>query len=482
LGLHIILPPQLADFFPNGSPDQSAFDAQCQALWTKDTLVVLHGASTRSAAIDLESKFTEAALGNVQIADYRHFAHGRHHWLAKHADRTAVLALSTPDEEQTARNTIDLIPKKIPIHRLGIPFRGVLANLAALVNVLHIVGSAGRARGIDPGRPGVPGFGRRIYHLKAREYSDNSNSGLPTREAIAVERKTRTAIEKLEGENRLAGWRRAYADFVHQLERTPFQGIVFDYDGTLCDERHRRAGLTPEIARSLNSLLRTGRPIGIATGRGKSVREALQKCIPKKYWSAVLIGYYNGGDLALLSDNDRPDGSPTTCETLQPIAKAINDHALLTQLADFEFRFPQIKVEPKKPCTAELVWDLLQQIVHSVEGPAVSVLRSSHSIDVVAPNVTKRSVVSHLVEMIDVESPSILCIGDRGQWPGNDFDLLNGSFSLSVDEISSEQDRCWNLALPGHRGPQAVAEYIRGLRSTAAGWRFSLKSKEGRNA
>jgi hypothetical protein len=52
----------------------------------RGTLVVLHGAATKPAAMDVESRFTEAALGNVQLADYRNFAHGRHHWLARHAE------------------------------------------------------------------------------------------------------------------------------------------------------------------------------------------------------------------------------------------------------------------------------------------------------------------------------------------------------------------------------------------------------------
>jgi hypothetical protein len=60
-------------------------------LWDRSTTLVLHGPDTRIGAIDLESKFTEAALGNLQIADYRNFAHGRHHWLAKRGDISACI-------------------------------------------------------------------------------------------------------------------------------------------------------------------------------------------------------------------------------------------------------------------------------------------------------------------------------------------------------------------------------------------------------
>ena len=73
--------PTLNDFFTEGSAkdNQTAIRKACRPLLERGTLVVLHGPDTRSAAVDLESKFVEAALGDIQTADYRNFAHGRHH-------------------------------------------------------------------------------------------------------------------------------------------------------------------------------------------------------------------------------------------------------------------------------------------------------------------------------------------------------------------------------------------------------------------
>ena len=160
--------------------------------------------------------------------------------------------------------------------------------------------------------------------------------------------------------------------------------------------------------------------------------------------------------------------------SLRPAAQAIKAHVLLAQLAEFEFRLPQIKIEAKKPSNTEIVWELLQQTVYSLEIPGVSLLRSSHSIDVVAPGVSKRAVIARLAELIGRDNSSILCIGDRGQWPGNDFDMLNVPCSLSVDEVPRDLGVCWNLALPGHRGSQAVLDLLRRLRSTRSGLRFTL--------
>lgn len=58
-------------------------DRACRPLPERPALVVRFGPSCHAAAVDLESKFSEAARGTVQLADFRNFAHGRHHWLAK---------------------------------------------------------------------------------------------------------------------------------------------------------------------------------------------------------------------------------------------------------------------------------------------------------------------------------------------------------------------------------------------------------------
>ena len=220
---------------PLGS--NQTFDEEWQRLWQRETLVVLHGPTTRSAAVDLESKFTEAALGNIQIADFRNFAHGRHHWLAKRSESTGVIAFVTPEDEVTGTGTIRLLPETIPVVVVNIPFRGILGNLSALVHVLHIVGSAGRVKSIDPGRPGVPRFGQRIYNLKAVEYSHREVLHLSPQEVIAIERKSGRRLRNTVEDSHLGTWRKAFSTFVQRMQAARFSALVLDYDGTLCDER-----------------------------------------------------------------------------------------------------------------------------------------------------------------------------------------------------------------------------------------------------
>src|SRR5262249_32790487 len=111
----------LTDELPNDLVDlghSGAFDAASLAsLFERDTFVFLHGMESAPAAIDLESKFTEAALGHIQASDYRNFAHGRHHWLAKRSSSTAILALVTDTDREIAERTLGLIPEAVPVVR-----------------------------------------------------------------------------------------------------------------------------------------------------------------------------------------------------------------------------------------------------------------------------------------------------------------------------------------------------------------------------
>ncbi len=213
---------------------------ETESLWSRPTTLVLFGPSTRIGAIDLESKFSEAALGNLQLADYRNFAHGRHHWLAKHGNTSAILAFATADDRILAEKTLALIPSEIPRACLEIPGPAGTAPLSSLVAAFRVSGWAGEVRGIDPGRPGVPEFGRKLYNLPLpRPVSPNAVTGLSEREAAAIKRKAGLDPHRLNQAGELAGWHSALNEFRTRIETTVFSGVVLDYDGTVVDTRQR---------------------------------------------------------------------------------------------------------------------------------------------------------------------------------------------------------------------------------------------------
>lgn len=463
---------------PGKTPTQFASQLyrQTAPLWELDTTVVLYGPTIQSAAIDMESKFTEAALGKVQISDFRNFAHGRHHWLAKRASESGVLAFVTASDRELARRTLRLIPSRIPTVRLNIPHSEPLSNIAALVHVFYLVAFAGKAEGIDPGRPGVPLFGRNIYNLGFSYKQSSSSRSSWASEAMAIQRKIGSIASSTPQKTQLRTWRNAYRTFVNALARARLRAVVMDYDGTLCDTPDRFKPLSTEVTRELVRLLKHGMIIGIATGRGKSARKELGRAIPPALQGRVVVGYYNGADIGSLGDKLHPTPEQRPAGMMRTIAAAFKADLRLAHFAHCEFRSNQISVAPKGVTSIEQVWEVCHEIVSNVNVPGINVLRTSHSVDVLAPGVSKVKVIRHIENTFpDCAGKETLCIGDQGGWSCNDYDLLRQPLSLSVNQVSYDPMTCWNLAPSGHSGLQATLDYLSAIRPYKGHFKFFIE-------
>ena len=466
---------RLEPLLPVTAAASEAWQQATAPLWSRLTTLVLHGPSTRVGAIDLESRFTEAALGHLQLADYRNFAHGRHHWLAKRSETTAVLAFITEADRALAERTLDLLPVDVPQARIAFAGGPNAAMLASLLAALRITGWAGVSRGIDPGRPGVPEFGRKLYHLPLpRPRRVVRLPRLTPRESAAITRKAGSNPCSLAASGELGYWRDALATFRNSLHRARFAGIVLDYDGTVVDTRHRFDPPEPKMAAELTRLAEGGVHVAVATGRGKSVRHALQCRLPRTLWPLMLVGYYNGAEVASLDDDGAPDGSPVARAALQSLSEALRRHPELSTSVRQEDRRFQITLQQTHAMPEGRLWDLIQHVIRLTSTNDVGVTRSGHSVDIVAAGVSKLNVVRRLRETI--RDAPILVIGDRGRWPGNDHKLLSEPFSLGVDEISVDTSTCWHLGKPGQRGPPVTLEYLSALKAHDDGVKFEAGS------
>lgn len=463
---------RLKPLLAEGAPAVDAWEAATADLWARPTTMVLHGTETRIGAVDLESKFSEAAIGHVQFADYRNFAHGRHHWLAKRGNSSAVLAFVTNADRELAERTLALIPASVPRARIELDGNPIALALASLVAALRITGWAGAESGIDPGRPGVPSFGHKIYNLLPRlDRSVSVSPVLRRRDAVALERKTDSSLDRLAAGGQLAHWRAALADFRRRLYAARFAGVVFDYDGTLVDSRNRATGPDPSIGACLTRLVEAGVGVAIATGRGKSVRKQLQRCMDPSLWSRILIGYYNGAEVGVLSDDGIPDGSDHVRPELGPLEEALQSRPELVRYAQHENRHAQITLMASNVLPVGRLWEITSEVANMTGLEGVTVTRSDHSVDVLAPGVTKMRVVSQLRETVG--SGPILFLGGHGRWPGNDYRMLRESYALSVDQVSIDPATCWNLGAPGQRGPSVTLEYLSALEVQGGRFKFA---------
>ena len=444
------------------------------------TLLALHGKWGDPAASDLESKFSEVGLGNVLVSDYRNFAHGRHNWLDKQPSQTAVVAFSTRDDNEIANETLSLLPGEIPLLRVSTEHCGPLGAISLLTAVFSLTGVAGERRGIDPGRPRVKSYGRRLYHLRPAALRHSFPADNPliagARRKALVNGATWASAETRQR------WIRLANGFMTGLREPRFGGLVLDYDGTICGPRERFTGLLPQVSRHLVSLMDSGTVIGVATGRGRSAREDLRRVIPRIHWDHLLVGYYNGGQVGKLSDDAFPDKRQETADPIQELATRIASTRRLDGEAKFDVRPTQISFEPMKGVYPSTVLLKVGELIANPSPLPLKVYTSTHTVDAVPIEVSKRSVLA-AAERLAVElgfEPKMLCIGDAGRWPGNDCELLSTPYSLSVDQVSTDEKSCWNLSPPGVRGTHALRKYLNQISGTGAGLRIRGQGIGGR--
>lgn len=446
----------------------------CLKLGEKSTITVLFSGWSKSVCYDIESKSIEAALYPILLSDYRNFGHGRHHWFAKKQEST-IIALATPEDLFLAEKTLDALPENIPQLLLTTQKSGALGAIELLIKVFYLVDDLGESVGIDPGRPGVPPFGRKLYNLKYSTELKRTelDLGLSSKAYLAISRKCRGPIENFK-KNELKSWEKAYKSYVDKLNKAHFGALIFDYDGTLCSSERKFEGPENEMASKLNLIAEQGFYLGVVTGRGKSVRKDLQKIIKKEYWSQVILGYYNGSVVGALNDDSLPNLN-------FPQNQVLKDIMLILQQKDelqiqCTLRPTQLTIEFNDDADIKKNTEIIVHTVNTSVPGNVQILESSHSIDIIPTQVSKINIHQPLIEQLQLKGlpTDLLCIGDRGLWPGNDYRLLETEYSLSVFEVSNDRNSCWNFAPAGVTHTDATLQYLQWLQIGKRGMKLKI--------
>lgn len=299
------------------------------------TFTVLYGRDGHSVAIDIESKIAEAALGDVLVSDIRNFGHGRHHWFDKRKKNSAIILLISPHDELLFEKTLNLLPVEVPVLKIKTKMEDNLGTIDLLIKSFYFINKLGLIQNIDPGRPGVPEFGCKLYRLKYESLYNlpkQNNSERLIQHAIC--RKSSISRVDLLSNDVYQYWESGLKRFISDLQKVTFGSIIFDYDGTLCSSKNRYSGFDVEISKAISLALENNIVIGIATGRGKSVRSALQEFVLPKYWNKVFIGYYNCSQISLLSDDNTPLMNKSIDNKLKSLHDILNTVDFPIELAE----------------------------------------------------------------------------------------------------------------------------------------------------
>lgn len=462
------MPPDLSSFeLASGGVDAwisgaSDFISECAA---RGNLIIAYSPLLKSIAADLESKLSESALLHCQLTDIRSFAHGRHLWLSERPDDSVILAITEPSLSRVWASTMSLIPRAVPTLEMPCRAAAPVDLLTGLVAEMHLVDSIAARLGKDPGRPTVASFGRQIYYLEIADLiprPEESVGGGDDTKAHALGAHWPVAVKR-------PSLQRALEDFAESVQRQSFRAVVFDYDGTLCPSSRLDDPPPTSVVEQLTRLLSGGIVVAVATGRGGSVHEHLRRCLPQSLWPRVPLALYNGGVVSALGD-DMPEAAGTNefLSHVTRIANRLKDLGVPIQTVRTTHPF-QVSVRFREGVQTEGMWFVFADALRQ-DGLDVSRLeRSKHSLDILAPGVSKSSVVAHIVQDFRIDPYQVLTIGDQGAWPGNDCSLLEHRYSLSVDLPSRRLDRGWKLAPTHKRDVDATLWYLERMTLASSG-------------
>lgn len=438
---------------------QTSRVAELATLRRTDTVIVAGDPLLRSSAVLLDTSIWESSLCHVQTTDFRNLAHGRHGWLHHRLDETLIIALTGTDSRATWTAIKAVLPDTLRQIEVEQGSCGRLDNALAMIDGLGIIEAMGNILGIDPGKPGIGEFGRSIYN--DRSLADLAAAMPPhvrhKRAAIARS----DAHEPLYHPLHLIG-----RDRLEALAEAEIGGAVFDYDGTVVTTAGRWSVPGKEIVDELVRLHRAGLKIGFATGRGGSAGEDLRKVLPADMLPSIPIGYYNGGHLRTADidiDHDHAVADLAITET----AAWLNERDDLFRCHEFKHREVQITIDMDKLCHPYRFPADLEGCAPFADG-RVRVMGSGHSYDIVPAKSCKLVVVEALKGTLP-DGVEVLCVGDSGSRPGNDYALLSHRFGISVGDVCGAVNGCWSLFGAGPVGPEALLRILGALLPSAAG-------------
>lgn len=426
---------------------------------SRGSLIIVFSPHLRPIAEDLESKFSESALLFCQLADFRSFAHGRHLWLTERSKDSALLVLTEPAVTRLWDDMQPKMPEDVTHFRLPLAGSEPKDLIAGLIAGMHLVSAVANASQRNIARPTVSDFGRQLYYADLAALIPP-----PLEDGLRGEHAKYEVLGAHWPSPRSSGAiRRALHATEEAFHTQRFRAIVFDYDGTLCSSNNRDLPPPPPIISELERLASAGIMIGVASGRGGSIRDHLRSALDPTLWPFVRLGLYNGGWIG------RMDEEPKTGDTLSEFL--IHAKRLVTGLQSLGVPIEEARPTPphqlsirfRSGVRTENMWFVIVDAFKQAGLDSSTIVRSKHSIDVLSRDVSKSDLVANIVRENFIDPYQIVTMGDLGAWPGNDASLLQHRFSLSVDLPSRRIDRGWKLAPRHKRDVDATLWYLERL-------------------
>ncbi|MBX4997059.1 hypothetical protein [Rhizobium lentis] len=453
---------------------ESASEFASEAV-ARRSVIIVFSPRLRPIAEDLESRFAESALLFIQLADFRSFAHGRHLWLTERSKDTALLVITEPSVGGLWQDMRAQVPDEVATFEMPLNGSTPPDLIAGLLGGMHLVSKVANAAGKNIARPPLSELGRKLYYAKLGELVPP-----PDEERIRGEHSKYEVLGARWPSRRSSGKiRRARLEAEASLENQKFRAVVFDYDGTLCSSNALDTPPPEAICAHLRRLAEAGIMIGIASGRGGSIAERFEPIFDMSIWPRIRLGLYNGGWIGELGH--RPPAQSELSDFLihaKRVVTGLKSCGVPIHLVRENPPF-QLSVRFENGVSTEDMWFVVTDAMKQSGLETGIILRSKHSVDILASGVSKSHVVADIVQRDRIDPYEIITMGDLGAWPGNDSSLLQHRFSLSVDLPSRRLDRGWKLAPRFKRDVDATLWYLSRMQTSGDGsFRLFLSGEE----
>ena len=211
---------------------------------------------------------------------------------------------------------------------------------------------------------------------------------------------------------------RALDESLEGLATQRFRAILFDYDGTLCSSQRIEHPPQRDVLDHIERLVKAGVTVGIASGRGGSIQEHLAQSLPADVLPRIHLGLYNGGWLAdasqLVSEGEE------SSEFLSHVTRIVHRLKRTGVPIDRVKSTPpfQVSVRFREGLSTESMWYIVADALRQVGVEPASMVRSKHSVDMLARGVGKARIVAHVVGESRIGRYSGRKVGAEGAWRG----------------------------------------------------------------
>mgnify|MGYP000089820240 CR=1 FL=1 len=427
----------------------------------ESVLVILADPRLLAAATVIETSLWETAICQVQVTDFRNFAHGRHVLLQHRLDNTFILALTGAETDCIWQELRAALPVSVQVVQKSYGACTRFDSATAILDALVVVEQLGFKRGVDPAKPDPGPFAKQIYEGTSL-IEVNKLLTEPVRQKYVAIQKANNHIT----DQPRAIWE-DYEEVCNRFSETSFAGIILDYDGTVVTAKGRFQPPKKDVQDVLVYLLKNNVPVAFATGRGGSAGDMLRRIIPPRYHDDVLVGYYNGAFIRSLAV--KIDEIPM--KEVAAIEEAylwLSEHSEWAETKPRNSRNLQITI---KKClvsdTARFCKDFKE--FNDARCAPLKLVESGHSFDICLVGTCKTAVEKKLAQSSVHLKPNFLCVGDSGSRNGNDYVMLGGRFGVSVCDVCDRRDAGWSFFGVELTGPPALVKILAALQPQEKG-------------